>query len=213
MLADRMEMAASSALRWYRAGDAPNPIAAYQAKGASSLAASYVNLANPGVNNAAPGVAPTWDAANGWTFGGTHWLTTGIVITTRSPSILVRFDSASAGALVGYQLTTANRVNLIPNQGGTLRRVRFPDEVNVSGALSGGVWGATPSFSYLNGVQDAPLTGTFSGTNTHALYIGARNNIGVADILLTGRIQALVIYSSTLTAGMVAAVSSAISLL
>lgn len=53
--------------------------AAYQPIGAASLAASYVNLANPGTYNAAPGVAPTL-AAGGWSFDGlTQYLTTGIV--------------------------------------------------------------------------------------------------------------------------------------
>ena len=40
-------------------------IAAYQPKGAASLAASYVNLQQPGTYDAAPGVAPTWAAGGG----------------------------------------------------------------------------------------------------------------------------------------------------
>lgn len=53
-----------AAAPWYLAGGAPTPIAVYQPKGAASLAASYVNLANPGTYDAAADVpgygAPTW---------------------------------------------------------------------------------------------------------------------------------------------------------
>ena len=63
---------ASDVAPWYLAGgiSAANCLAAYQPKGAASLAASYSNLANPGTYNAAPGVAPTFDASTGWTFNG-----------------------------------------------------------------------------------------------------------------------------------------------
>lgn len=77
--------AAAAAASWWLAGgiDPANCIAAYRAKGAASLAASYDNLAAPG-NGLADGtydltlgVAPTFDAATGWTFNGsTQWLTT-----------------------------------------------------------------------------------------------------------------------------------------
>ena len=65
-------------------------IAAYQPKGAADLAASYVNLITPGTYNAAPGTAPTFDAATGWTFNGsTQYLTTGVVPAS-GYSMLVR---------------------------------------------------------------------------------------------------------------------------
>lgn len=63
-------------------------VAAYQPIGAASLAASYVNLANPGTYDAAPGVAPTWASATGWTFNGsTQYLTTGIT-PPRGPNMV-----------------------------------------------------------------------------------------------------------------------------
>lgn len=54
---------------WMAAG--VTPIVAYQAKGAASYAASKVNLAQPGTYNATEYVAPSWDAATGWSFNGT----------------------------------------------------------------------------------------------------------------------------------------------
>lgn len=58
---------------WWLAGGiaAANCIAAYQAKGAASYAASKVNLANPGTYNLADGTGyPTWNATDGWVFDG-----------------------------------------------------------------------------------------------------------------------------------------------
>ena len=58
---------AGAAAQWWLSGgvSAANCVAAYQPIGATSLAASYTNLANPGTYTAAPGVAPTFDAATG----------------------------------------------------------------------------------------------------------------------------------------------------
>lgn len=59
---------AAAAVPWYLAGgvSAANCIAAYQPKGASSLEASYVNLANPGTYNLS-GATPAFDSALGYT--------------------------------------------------------------------------------------------------------------------------------------------------
>jgi len=56
---------------WLVAGiSASQVVAAYQPKGAVDLAASYVNLANPGTYDAQVGVAPTLESS-GWVFNGT----------------------------------------------------------------------------------------------------------------------------------------------
>ena len=91
---------------WWRAGGAPEPVAVYQPIGAASLAASYVNLANPGVFDAAPGVAPTWASGTGWGFNGTtQYLDTGYTqATTVNRAVIIRFTNATTannGAVVG----------------------------------------------------------------------------------------------------------------
>ena len=61
--------AAAVASQWWQQGGVTSCIAAYRARGAASLADSYVNKANPGVNDAsviAGKTAPVWSAANGW---------------------------------------------------------------------------------------------------------------------------------------------------
>ncbi len=52
---------------WLAGGIAPaNCVVAYQPKGASSLSASYINLATPGLNDVVVGTEPAWDSVNGW---------------------------------------------------------------------------------------------------------------------------------------------------
>jgi hypothetical protein len=84
---------------WWLAGGIPRTacLAAYQPKGASSLAGSYTNLATPGVNNAALGVAPTWDVENGWKFNTSQYLRSGIIPATNY-SIIIRFSNMTSFA-------------------------------------------------------------------------------------------------------------------
>ena len=103
---------------WYRGQTGTIPLAnvlfAYQPKGAASLAASYSNLANPGTNDAAPGVAPTFNATTGWTFNGTtQYLTTGVTMQcwnggspTTSIAIRIANRSGSTSDLMGYFLNS-----------------------------------------------------------------------------------------------------------
>ena len=85
----------SAAVPWWLSGGiaAANCIAAYQPKGAASLAASYVNLASPGTYNLTipPGMtAPTWDTSYGW-LGNGKCLDTGIVPDPATMSAVARF--------------------------------------------------------------------------------------------------------------------------
>ena len=86
------------------------------AKGAASLAASYINLANPGTYDAAPGTAPSFDTATGWTFAAasSQYLTTGIVFGVNW-TILVRVGSAtqSFGYLIGAQSTVRRSMSAL----------------------------------------------------------------------------------------------------
>lgn len=63
---------------WLAGGISPaNCVAAYQAKGAVSYAASKVNLANPGTYDAMDGTsAPPWDSTNGWVGNNAGYLDT-----------------------------------------------------------------------------------------------------------------------------------------
>lgn len=67
---------------WLPCGCSPeDAVAAYRAKGAGSYEASKVNLANPGTYNLTEGVAPIWNATDGWIMDGTKYLLTTESIT------------------------------------------------------------------------------------------------------------------------------------
>jgi len=105
---------------WYRAGGAPMPVAAYQPLGASSLTASYVNVANPDAYNAAPGIAPAWAAATGWTVANApNWLNTGVV-PAAGYSWIVRLANFSGNnaALMETRNTSTTRFGCLPAWGG-----------------------------------------------------------------------------------------------
>ena len=80
-----------------------SPVVAYQPKGAVSLAASYSNLVNPGTNDAALGVAPTWNATDGWIFNGsTQYLSTGALTLTGESTAIIKFTGATLDSSIDY---------------------------------------------------------------------------------------------------------------
>lgn len=212
---------AGSAAQWWMAAGV-TPVAAYAPKGAASLAASYVNLANPGTYNAAPGVAPTWDAATGWTGNGTtQYLKTGITPPTGAPlwSVIVRFTLLlTDGVPLGFRDTVGDTgaFHFHPSTGGR-RYYRngnntglwFAPGVTIGSSTVLAMAGAT---AYLNGVAEA---GTIPGTidQSAELYLLAFNSNGIPGAWLNGTVQALAIYAATLSAAQVAAVTAAMNLL
>ena len=187
-------------------------VAAYQAKGAASLAASYVNLANPGTYDLTLGDAPTFDAATGWTFNGTSdYLKTGIV-PAGAYSIAARFSNASGsnGWTVGtFNASDSKSFGLYPRQGGAARNYfNVGDRWISGGALTAGVMGFANKAAYLNGSSDGTI-GAGTSTFDADLYIGARNNDGFGVVFFyTGNILAVAIYSTTLDATQMAEVSA-----
>lgn len=208
----------AAVIPWYRAGGAPAPIAAYQPKGAVDLAASYINLANPGTYNAAPGTAPTFDAATGWTFNGsTQYLTTGITPpATATWSLLIRFSGTPAsGLLLGCNAAGGNPSYYIaPNDGAG--KVDYRNSALLGSpkapALAAGVLVMAGTKAYRNGIDEGVTLGSGAGTAV-ALYLACRNNNGTPQLFCACNIQAVAIYDTTLTAPQVAAVSAAMALL
>jgi hypothetical protein len=203
---------------WWLAGgiDPAVVVAAYQPKGAASLAASYVNLANPGTNDAAPGVAPTFDAATGWTFNGTQNLVTGI-LATGTTTIVARFsDASNNGYLLGVSETVA-RLGVSPRRGtGTVVRYLYSSVssfVDISPGMSAGVLGLAGPNRYRDGASDGAFSAeTF--TSISQMRIGAATDASAAAFaFFSGNIIAVAIASSTLTAGQVAALSAAMAAL
>lgn len=192
------------------------PIAAYAAKGAADLASSYINLANPGTFNAAPGVAPTWDVATGWTFNGTtQYLTTGVVpVNNQTWSVFVRYSAVTV---------INNRVLVGVSSGGTgilrffMRATPRVDYSNggvltVNGSIpAAAVLAIAGNVAYRDGVAEAGNILTATGTFTQGFFIGAHNIAGVASLFFAGNIVAVWIADSTLDAAQVATMSTAMS--
>ena len=201
----------ASAVPWWLAGgvDAANAWAVYQPIGAASLADSYVNLANPGTYDAAPGVAPTFAAETGWTFAAarSQYLTTGIVPPDSTWTYICRFSDCTSGQAFGFY-ASSSVATVFPNAGG-YRYYYHPSERRISGGVLAGVIGMAAQQGYLNGAADgAATTGQFLGNTTNQVRIRHAN-----VVYLTGNIQAFALYNTTLSAAQMAAISSAMAAL
>lgn len=191
-------------------------VAAYAAKGAASLAASYVNLTGNATYNAAPGVAPTWDATGGWTFdGATQYLTTGIV-PAQSWSMIIRYsnhDSVEDRYMVGNTASApTRRFYLSPRSSGKSLYGNGNFFTGTAAAVTSGVLAMAQFAAYQNGTADGTITSGVAVPSL-AIYIGARNFDGSANGFCNAKIQALAIYSTTLSGTDVASLTTAMNLL
>lgn len=196
---------------WATAGGAPRPIACYQAKGAASLAASYINLANPGTYDAAPGVAPAWDAASGWTFAATYLLT-GIIPSGAGWSMIIRFsDCTPNGVLAG---TRGDPRMYIYPASWTSFQFGYGDGTYTYGtAPAAGVAAIAGANFYLDGALLSAISFTWTGAPSYGIAIGGLMRTGTVDTKANAKIQALAIYNATLSAAQVAAISAAMAAL
>jgi hypothetical protein len=190
--------------------------AAFQSKGAASLAASYVNLANPGVNDLAVGSAPNFDAATGWGFTGTQYLITDF-IHLQEWTVFVRFSDAVANQGV---LFSGRDVSNIPRMAHRLQSAtdfRFytagTTATSINPAPVFGVTAQALNKGYLNGSPIATLTLGNNTALTLVSYIGASNIAGSPGKPLTGKIQAIGWWNSTLTDAEIATISAAMAAL
>ena len=204
----------AAAVPWYLSGgiSAANCIAAYQPKGAASLAASYVNLANPGTYDAAPGVAPTWASGTGWTFNGsTQWLLTGITPAS-GWSMFVQY-TGFGGANYSYfcgEFTADARFFVGHYEVGAWY-ASGQQVYNVAPSVAAaGNLGIAGQQGYRNGIADGGAIGAWAGVATVAIGI-ARLLPFASNAAFTA--VALAIYDTTLTAPQVAAVSAAMAAL
>ncbi len=209
---------------WYKVGGASGVVAAYQPIGAADLSSSYVNKANPGTYDVTPGIAPTWDATNGWVFdGATTWLDTGWVPAySQDQSMIAQFTGPTIDVtqfLLGSYNGASKAFVLTPLYGGTRRY------------WNGGTYGVVPgigsgikvnlavagAYGYKDGVIETggPLAGWPSATTT-SLYIGAARSTVVGDLptgFSSSNLQAFAIYSTTLSSTQVANVTDAMEAL
>ena len=179
-------------------------VAAYQAKGAASYAASLVNLANPGTNDAVEGATPPagWNVTDGW-------------INAPGGSTL----NCPAGANYNYTMLIRmigarnigrnewNRFFLIQPvfSDGRARYLHGTSSaLGASTASSVGVIGLAGNVGYFNGVADTAPIGTSTFTGATPLVMSTAPN---------SKTQAFVLYSDSLTPGEMATLSAAMAAL
>ena len=205
---------ANAAPWWLTGGVSPsNCIAAYGAKGASNLAASYINLARPGTNNAAPGVAPTWDVTNGWIFTGTQWLTTGFTANMNTHSFFIRFSNVvgTGGYIGGFNNGSGARFGISPNIDGINIRFRYGTLEGVSPPyVTSGVLGLANAYGWRNGSKSTTLATLPSSSS--AVIVGALWLSTTPANFLNGYIQAFAMYNS-ITDAQATAISAAMAAL
>lgn len=158
--------------------------AAWQAKGAASYAASLLDLSGNG-NHAFEGVAPTWDAVNGWSFDGIDdYLRTPITPGSTYSAIVAVSD-----------MTPKNNSGIFGSYGGIGKNL--PPYFFVSSSAVGsmfygcggvgsiapsataGVFAIVPTAAYRNGIFDVSIP-TAGWTTPNQIYIGIINSNNVA---------------------------------
>ena len=204
---------------WYLSGgiSAANCVAAYAAKGAASLAASYSNLNNPGTNDLTVGVAPTWDATNGLKFNGANQYLIAPTQTTSDWSMLMRFSNktrtstellcgaisgGNRGMEIGFDVVTGDTA--FYGNGGS-------PYMEVSPRITNGVIGISNKTVYRNGSAEGTL-GAGAGVPGIPIYLGAVNASGA---VLHGLFycQYYVLYNTEISAAQVLAVTNAMNAL
>lgn len=197
---------------WYLAGRVTSGqcVAAYQPKGAASLAESYINLNQPGTYDLKLGVAPSFDPGVGWTGTGTQYLKTGI-IPSATWSALVRFSGTTSGNSTFFGAYTSNIYFVIEfaptyigyGNGGFLTK---------DPTMTSGVVGFAGQTSYRNGNADGAIPPEV-GTHTNQIYVMAFNVAGSLVRPLVGSVQAIAFYNIVLSAPQVLAITTAMQAL
>ena len=220
---------------WYLAGGAPTPIAVYQPKAAASLAASYVNLANPGTHDLTVlRTAPTFNASLGWSMfytSATDYsvLDTGIAPSSQNWTYIVRARvtsrvAAGAAYFFGCRVLSPTSIVLlrVNNVSDVISGGNCSGYTNTTGTLALNTWGTlclAGDKIFLNG-SDLGVTLTNTGvvpTPTivlNAINVAATDLGGIPQNALTAiDYVGFVMYDSVLSSGQVAAVAAAMAAL
>lgn len=210
----------SPALKWWTTGNSISDsvcLAAWQPKGATSLADSYINLAHPPHSAYSGGTPPTFDPLIGWTFNGTDQYLITREMNIANMSWCVRFSNGATNAAArvvfgacagggGYEgvafYNTYSSDNHIYKNG---------NYVLVAPRVTEGVFAATPTECFNNGVSEGAMDNTMS--SNYIIMIGALNLGGAITQYFSGNIVALALYSAALTNAQIIAVSNAMALL
>lgn len=218
---------------WWLAGGIPpgSCVAAYQAKGASSQAGSYVNLANPGTYTCVPivGKEPTWSVTEGWISDSSKQINTGI-----SPdagwSMIVHINSTSSGTTIGWTAGVAQTITVPYAFYLVARRGSADDHVYGYGTNAGGLaqlatgdrlsgihtMAMAGGNCFLDGIADGSVTNSGMTTFTSPIYLLTKYDTigsGGEPTGFIGYMFSAAIYSTTLSAIQISSLHTAMAAL
>jgi hypothetical protein len=200
---------------WWLAGgvNAANAIGVYQPVGALNLANSYINLANPGTFDAAPGVAPTWNKCFGWKGNGsTQYLETGI-IPEDGWSMLARVTGLSdSESIVGTATDGQTSFFLTASIAGIMFYGQGVFSISLVRAADA-VYGISGQQGYQDGVADGAVIDSWVGVSVDDILLLAHNAGGTPINFADHSIQAVAIYDTTLTLAQIVAITTAMQAL
>jgi hypothetical protein len=212
---------------WNLDGAITSCVAAYQAIGAASLAASKVNLANPGTYDLSGSDDPVFDTSYGWRFVSVDGAVVGDALGTSTAipvtgtwSIFVRFtEAADAGRGVCYLLSAhygGQGYQLAAEHNTWNRNIRYgANNYSTSGRLltDPHVWGFAGKQAYLDGTANGAEMAESTQIANRIMVIGATNYDGAIVFKSNVKIQAISIYNETLTVQNVADLTTAMNAL
>jgi len=200
--------AAAAAGGWWLSGGiaAANCVAAYQAKGAASLEASYTDLSGNSHTITPGATEPSWDTDEGWYEGDV--LDTGVNGQTSDWTLVITISGMWVAASLIYSSTTYPRFGMVVNGAPQYVFMCISDNqrLHTQYVTSARTLGLSGKYGYMNGtLVKTDNGGTISGTPTI--------KIGPATAGGTKRILAAAIYNRHLTADEHTALSTAMNAL
>jgi hypothetical protein len=195
----------AAAIPWYLADGAAGSVGAWQAIGAASLAASYVNLITPGTLDLTVVSLPTWDATNGWKMNG-NGLATGVTPAAGYSMIILATEVAGGGDTCLAGENTTSRFSIFNHQSGVNKGFFASGNREVAGYPTGTyTMCIAGQQGYYNGAAvGAAIPGTM-GTAGAVIRIGSE----AGSFGCTANIKAVKISSVTWTAPQVLALHTA----
>lgn len=187
----------TTATEWFLLPGTPsaNFKAVYDPLNAASLAASYVNKAQPGTNDAQLGTAPSLDG--GWVFAGAQYLKTGLVpVNNQQWSLYIKYSDYVSGTntVIGTYEGGGQSFSISVDQSQNKVTLRNGGENFYSPHLHSGVVGFNGDDIYINGVW-SPSVGPIAGNFVYDIYIGVLHYSSLLQYF-TGKIQSVIIWDT-----------------
>lgn len=195
---------------WYLAGglipESTNYIV-YDPLSAADLASSYSNLANPGTNNATPGVAPTF--SSGWVFNGSTQYIDARASFSASKTLVIWMEDVSSGVYLAGDSKLLVRPYLSATP--TVSRLTLTSNLDLTGETASGILALRASSVVYRNTKKVTgkILGAFPAGTNYNIFIGARNNSGTPAQYAAGKVYRYALYDIVLSDAQVEGLLSA----